>query len=114
MAVERPAVHAGRCPTAQWSRPRARVRSPAAAHRDVGRTGRRFQRVTCSGCRRWQRECEINAPALPRRTVGARPQSTWRWIVHLDALSLALVLLAAPLVAGAQPPGKMPRIGVLL
>ncbi len=34
--------------------------------------------------------------------------------MHLDALSLALVLLAAPLVAGAQPPGKMPRIGVLL
>jgi len=29
------AVHAGRCPTLQSSRPRARIRSLAAAHRDV-------------------------------------------------------------------------------
>src|SRR6266568_7292784 len=38
MAVERQAVHAGRCPTLQSSRPRARVRSLAAAHRSVRRT----------------------------------------------------------------------------
>src|SRR5947209_3163995 len=37
MAVERQAVHAGRCPTLQSSRPRARIRSLAAAHRDVRR-----------------------------------------------------------------------------
>src|SRR5712691_4564126 len=35
MVVERQAVHAGRCPTLQSSRPRARIRSLAAAHRDV-------------------------------------------------------------------------------
>jgi hypothetical protein len=28
MAVECQAVHAGRCPTPQWSRPLARMRSP--------------------------------------------------------------------------------------
>src|SRR3989454_11594841 len=38
MAVERQAVHAGRCPTLQSSRPRARIRSLAAAHRDVMQT----------------------------------------------------------------------------
>ncbi len=38
MAVECQAVHAGRCPTLQSSRPRARIRSLAAAHRDVIRT----------------------------------------------------------------------------
>jgi hypothetical protein len=38
MAVEPQAVQAGRCPTLQSSRPRARIRSLAAAHRGVGQT----------------------------------------------------------------------------
>jgi putative ABC transport system substrate-binding protein len=34
-------------------------------------------------------------------------------VSHLAALTLTLVLLAAPLAANAQPAGKVPRIGVL-
>src|SRR2546423_4037549 len=37
-----------------------------------------------------------------------------RWILHLALLALALALLAAPPVAGAQQPAKVPRIGMLL
>jgi len=35
------------------------------------------------------------------------------WVVHLGALALVVALLAAPLVAEAQPPGKVYRIGAL-
>ena len=55
----------------------------------------------------------MNGPALSRRTAGAPPVSTRR-IGHLATLSLALVLLVAPLAADAQPPAKIPRIGLLM
>src|SRR5437868_3599557 len=45
MAVERQAVHVGRCPTLQSSRPGALVRSLAAAHRDVRTQGMQLRRV---------------------------------------------------------------------
>ena len=37
MAVECQAVHAGRCPTSQWSRPLARMRSPRLLTATLGR-----------------------------------------------------------------------------
>ena len=35
------------------------------------------------------------------------------WVVHLGALALVITLFAAPLVAEAQPPGQVYRIGAL-
>src|SRR6266851_3956592 len=87
MAVECQAVHAGRCPTLQSSRPRARIRSLAAAHRDVRRTG--------EGRRVWG---EVQIPMkFAQRVVTA----------------LVLVLLAAALAAEAQSRAKLWRIGYL-
>ena len=65
--------------------------------------------------------CYVASIALSRDDKTFRPTcslrgdaaESWR-IMHLAALALALVFLAAPLAASAQqPPGKSARIGLL-
>ena len=93
MAVECQAVNAGRCPTLQSSRPRARVRSPAAAHRNVGR----------------RPDDDDNANGTIQ--VSANPMNRLLDIVGtwppLTAL-VAVLLLAAPVAVEA-----IPRVGLL-
>jgi len=69
--------------------------------------------VTCSGCRRRQRGCEIHGPPLSARVVGALLDPNPRWIMRLATLASVLVLLAVPLAIEAQQVGKLWRIGYL-
>ena len=103
MAVERQAVHAGRCPTSQSSRPRARIRSLAAAHRSVGQTSRgRPDHDESSGHFR------------SRWWIASLGRTVVKLAVTRPVTALLLLLLAAPLgMATAQPPQKVPRVGYL-
>ena len=84
----------------------------AAADPGLRRTAE-GQRVTCSGCRRRQRECKIDGFTPSARVVGALQASTPRWIMHLAPLVLVLALLAVPLTTEAQQAGKLWRVGYL-
>src|SRR5437773_874569 len=98
MAVERQQVHAGRRPTLQSSRPRARVRSLAAAHRGVRLRGRQLREA---GPIQKRRERKF-------RTPGAG-------MIGPAALGVALLLggLFSSVAAEAQQAAKVARIGYL-
>ena len=85
----------GRCPTLQSSRPRARVRSLAAAHRDV-----RLREGTAIAMTTGILKSDAPGPRSAR-------------MIQESFLVIVVVLLAA-VAAWAQPASKVDRIGVLL
>src|SRR5437868_8755640 len=114
-------MHADRCPTLQSSRPRARIRSPAAAHCGVRRTDRGADPWGASGCRR----CHVSGdrygetgtlPKQPYGDLGHRMRNCLRvqpQVAMRLATIAAFVLFSAPLAVEAQQPGKVYRVGVL-
>jgi hypothetical protein len=97
MAVECQAVHAGRCPTPQWSRPLARMRSPRLLTATLGfeiKTRRKVGPIR-------KRDRKKFAGAEPGRMSPA------------FSSILLLSLLFSPVVAEAQQAAKIARIGWL-
>src|SRR5713226_7813959 len=103
MAVECQAVRAGRCPTPQWSRPLARMRSPRLLTAGVGQTRRVYQNN------------DTDQPSGGQlRWIARWAGTVMQLAVTRLAPALILLLLTAPLgTAAAQPPEKVPRVGYL-